>query len=185
MGTFLLLLLLNVPVSAGAQAGPKPSHQGPHVRRVCYEHLPIHLGDSFESVSKLVELRPDTNGSSRNPRSVPGRGVEYIWTGGKGYALPDGGELRPTVVLSFAGARALRSVTINWRFDGDLTAASRAAVAELLRTRVHPCLGEQFEQVDETTYRGRVDYGTYSETLKFEARPDAGWHIEYVIREEP
>ena len=185
MGTTLLVLLLSVPVVAGAQAGPKPSHQGPHVRRVCYEHLPIHLGDSFESVSKLVEIRPDTNAASVNPRSGPGRDANYLWDGGKGYVLPEGGELRPTVVLTFTGARALRAVTITWRLHGDLTAGSRAAVAELLRTTVHPCLAEQLEKVDETTYRGRVDYGTYSETLIFEARPDARWHIEYVIREEP
>ena len=177
-------ILVALTVTGDRQASEKPTFQGSHVRQVCYEHVAVHLGDSYDTVAAKVDLRPDPNGLNANPNWVAGKATDFVWIGSD-YALPDGGTLRPTVFLTFTDRRVLDEVTVSWYLDGDRSPARIAAIVDIVQDRLHPCLKGGLDRTSEWEYGRRVDYGTYSETLTVGVKTDSKWRIEYRIATEP
>ena len=181
---FSILTILAVTLLTSAQAVKKPSRQGPHVRRVCYTKVPVHLGDSFDAVSRAYTLRRDPNGPSTNPEWVEGRTTDFLWVG-PDHKLGDRAVLRPTVSLTFSDRKKLREVSISWYFDGDSSSMTLEALAKVVISELHPCLKESVVERTPHEYRGRIDYGTYSEELAITVNPESRRRIEYRIREQP
>jgi hypothetical protein len=180
----LYLTILAAALITSGQATNKPAVQGEHVRRVCYASFPIHLGDSFEEVSRNYKIRRDPNGPSGNPDRVAGRTTDFQWLG-PDYKLPDGTVLKPSVFLTFSDSKKLRKVSINWYYDGDCRAMGLDALVDLVQTHLHPCLKGSRVERTAREYRRRVDYGTYSEELSIHVNPDAPCSITYQIKEQP
>jgi hypothetical protein len=181
---FSIMTILAVTLLTSAQAGKKPSQQGPHVRRVCYTKLPVHLGDSFEEVSRAYTLRGDPNGPSSNSEWVRGRTTDFLWVG-PDHKLGDRAVLRPMVSLTFSDRKTLRQVSISWYFDGDCSSMTLDALAEMVISELHPCLKESVVEQTPHEFRGRIDYGTYSEELAITVKPESPCRIKYTIQEQP
>jgi hypothetical protein len=180
----LYLTILGAALITSGQATNKPAVQGEHVRRVCYASFPIHLGDSFEEVSRNYKIRRDPNGPSGNPDWVVGRSTDFLWLG-PDHKLPDGTVLRPSVFLTFSDRKRLRKVSISWHYDGDCRSMRLDALIDLVKTQLHPCLKGSLVERTAREYRGRIDYGTYSEELSISIDPYARCGITYQIQEQP
>jgi hypothetical protein len=180
----LYLTILGAALITGGQATNKPAIQGEQVRRVCYASFPVHLGDSFEEVSRNYKIRRDPNKSSGNPDWAAGRTTDFLWLG-PDHKLPDGTVLRPSVFLTFSDRKRLRKVSINWHYDGDCGPTRLDALVEFVKTQLHPCLKGSLVERTAREYRGRIDYGTYSEELSIKINPEARCGITYHIQEQP
>lgn len=180
----LYLTILSTALITSGQATNKPAVQGEHVRRVCYAGFPIHLGDSFEEVSRNYKLRRAPKRPSGNPDWVAGRTTDFQWLGSD-HKLPDGTVLKPSVFLTFSGSKRLRKVSISWYYDGDCGAMKFDALIDLVKTHLHPCLKTSLVERTARKYRVRIDYGTYSEELSINVNPDTRCGITYQIQEQP
>lgn len=181
--TGLTLVCLIACLYVGGQGTAKPSWQGPEVRRVCVDSLDIRVGDSYAKVGKVISLRPDPNGLSDNSQWVRGKNTDFVSTQGPQYSLDDGsGMLRSNIFCVFDDRQRLRSLTLAWTFDGAHTAKARDEVLSTLLGKIHKCLSNQTVKVIDGKHVARIDFGTYSQELVFDAQK---WLITYKISAEP
>jgi hypothetical protein len=185
MDTLTLCCLLLAVLWSG-QATSKPTTPDPDVRRVCVEGLDVRVGDSFDKVSAIIPLTPHPNGPSRNADWAKGKNTDFHSPEGPRRALADGmGELRSSVYATFDARRRLRSLTLDWTYDGERTTGARDAVMKALLNQIHTCLSRQTLRDRDGWKVARIDFGTYSQELAFDTVDPKQWLIRYTISEEP
>ena len=173
------VVLVTMERAGGAgdtQATAKPSRQGDHVRRVCFEGVDMHLGDPYDTVARLFDLRPDPSGGERDFVAAPG--AAFSVGGGSG-------KLHPAISFTFDNRRRLESAAIDWTYDGERTSDTRELVFGVIKAKLGSCLELESARLDEGRYRRRIDYGTYSEELEFDASDMESWRMRYEIRRQP
>ena len=172
--TAILVMMLIAATGPGMQATSKPMQPNKNVRRVCLEEVDVYLGDSYEAVGKLLELRPDPAGGEADFVATPGG------------PLGDGsGALHRVVSFRFDDRRRLESATIRWTYDGERTPAAAEQAFALLVANLGSCLDLDSARLSDGRYRRRVDYGTYSEEVELDAANPENWRMHYQIRRQP